>query len=171
MEAVIRFFDKVAFVALVCMLFVVVASVLGRLVFDLSGGELQWVIPGSVELASYSLLMMVFASLPRAATHGLVSVELLIDKFPDCVKRGLERVWHLLLAAFAAVVGWLFFGTMEEMIGAIAPRIWAFRCTCFMAPWRYVAVPLCLPDSGSRCARNALFPITTNRKVIRWILL
>tara|TARA_R110000868_G_scaffold4171_6_gene25865 strand:- start:13708 stop:14196 length:489 start_codon:yes stop_codon:yes gene_type:complete len=115
-EAVIRFFDKVAFVALVCMLFVVVASVLGRLVFDLSGGELQWVIPGSVELASYSLLMMVFASLPRAATHGLVSVELLIDKFPDCVKRGLERVWHLLLAAFAAVVGWLFFGTMEEMI-------------------------------------------------------
>ena len=91
MEAVIRFFDKVAFVALVCMLFVVVASVLGRLVFDLSGGELQWVIPGSVELASYSLLMMVFASLPRAATHGLVSVELLIDKFPDCVKRG--RCW------------------------------------------------------------------------------
>ncbi|MDO6680725.1 MULTISPECIES: TRAP transporter small permease [unclassified Oceanobacter] len=116
METIIRFFDKVAFVALVCMLFVVVSSVLGRLVFDISGGELQLVMPGSVELASYSLLIMVFASLPRAATHGLVSVELLLDKLPDLLKRVLERIWHLLLAAFAAVIGWLFFGTMVEMI-------------------------------------------------------
>nr|WP_240953416.1 TRAP transporter small permease [Sneathiella chinensis] len=90
------------------MLFIVVSSVIGRVIFDVTGGVVNLLIPGAIELASYALVIMVFASLPRAAISGLVSVDLVIGSLPATVRRTLERIWDLLLAAFACVVGWLF---------------------------------------------------------------
>ncbi|NIR59599.1 MAG: TRAP transporter small permease, partial [Gammaproteobacteria bacterium] len=65
-------------------------------------------VPGAVELARYSLLILVFAALPRAAVSGLVSVDLLLGVMPDPLRRALERTWDLLLSVFAGIVAWLF---------------------------------------------------------------
>ncbi|NVJ90209.1 MAG: TRAP transporter small permease [Methylocystaceae bacterium] len=108
MERLIKIFDKIAYGSLMLMLLIVVTSVLGRLVLDLSGGTINLVYPGQIELSKYALLIMVFASLPRAAVHGLVSVELLLGAMPQILRHFLERVWDLLLAAFTAAIGWLF---------------------------------------------------------------
>jgi len=114
-ERFVKLFDNVAFFALSSMVFIVVASVLGRLLFDITGGELNLVLPGSVELSSYALLIMVFASLPRAAISGLVSVDILLGLLPKRIRRGLERLWDLLLAVFATIIGALFYEKVFDM--------------------------------------------------------
>ena len=108
MERVINFFDRIAFAALITMLFIVVVSVAARILFDVTGGGVNLMIPGAIELGSYSLLVLVFASLPRAAVSGLISVDLLIGSLPRKLRIFLEKSWDLLLAAFAAVLVWLF---------------------------------------------------------------
>lgn len=115
MERIINLFDKVAYFAMSCMVLIVVASVLGRIVFDMTGGELNLVLPGSIELVSYALLIMVFSSLPRAVVSGLVSVDLILGALPTLLRRGLERFWDFLLAVFAAIIGILFFQKMLIM--------------------------------------------------------
>lgn len=116
MERLIGIFDRVAFIALIAMLFIVVSSVLARIIFDLSGGGINFMIPGSIELASYALLIMVFSSLPRSVVSGLVSVDLIIGACSKRIRSTLERIWDFLLAVFGSVVGYLFFQTMLETL-------------------------------------------------------
>ncbi|MGQ9365600.1 TRAP transporter small permease [Azospirillum sp. ST 5-10] len=108
MERVIRLFDGIAFAATVAMLAVVVESVAARALFDATGGEINLIVPGAIELASYFLLILVFAALPRAALGGLVSVDLLVGALPGWLRRALERTWDLALAAFGGILAWLF---------------------------------------------------------------
>ncbi|MEX1215764.1 TRAP transporter small permease [Saccharospirillum sp.] len=115
MERLISVFDKIAFFSLSSMVFIVVASVLGRLIFDLTGGTLSLVLPGSIELVSYALAIMVFSSFPRAVMGGMVKVDLLVRVLPVPVQRFLDRLWDLVLASFAAIVGFLFFHKMLTM--------------------------------------------------------
>jgi TRAP-type C4-dicarboxylate transport system permease small subunit len=114
-ERLINVFDKIAFFALSSMVFIVVASVLGRLIFDLTGGTLSLVLPGSVELVSYALAIMVFSSFPRAVMGGMVRVDLLVRALPVPIQGLLDRLWDLMLAVFAAIVGYLFFHKMLIM--------------------------------------------------------
>lgn len=115
MERIINVFDKVAYFSMTGMVLIVVASVLGRIVFDITGGGLNLVLPGSIELVSYALLIMVFSSLPRAVVNRLVSVDLLLAKLPRTARQILERLWDLLLATFTIVIGTLFFHKMVIM--------------------------------------------------------
>lgn len=108
MDRVIHFLDRIALGSTVVMLAVVVLSVAGRLLFDLTGGGVNLIIPGAEEIARYALLLLVFTALPRAAVSGLISVDILTGLLPDGLRSLLERAWDLLLAVFAAIVGWLF---------------------------------------------------------------
>lgn len=106
MNRLVAVSDMVAAVALVFMLAVVSGSILTRMVFDLTSGGINLIFPGGIEGASYALLIAVFASFPRAAKDGLVSVELFTDGLPPRVLDVLDRVWSLLLAAFGGLVAY-----------------------------------------------------------------
>lgn len=108
MARILRLFDGIAFAATVAMFATVVESVAARALFDITGGAVNLIVPGAVELARYSLLILVFAALPRAAVSGLVSVDLLVGAMPAPLRRALERTWDLLLSVFAGIVAWLF---------------------------------------------------------------
>jgi TRAP-type C4-dicarboxylate transport system permease small subunit len=138
-ERIIRYFDWLAYGALLAMLFIAVESVLGRILFDLTGGKINVTLPGGIELGSYALLVLVFASLPRAAISGLISVDLVMGALPRPVRQALERSWDLLLAAFAAIIGWLFGnetmtmysrGDMSQDLGIPLYLVYGLLTTC-----------------------------------------
>lgn len=90
------------------MMLTVAASVLTRLLFDLTDGGLNLVFPGSIELVSYAMLLMVFTSMPRALLNGPIKVELFVAKLPSRINRQLNRLWNLLLTVFFSIISILF---------------------------------------------------------------
>ena len=100
--------DVVSSTALVVLLFVIVESVIGRLIFNISGGAINIIIPAAIELAKYSLLTLVFFSIPRATISGLVRVDIAVSFLSDTTNRWLARSWDSLLAAFAVIIGYHF---------------------------------------------------------------
>jgi len=106
-ESLIRLCDKIAFCLISFMMLTVVIGVLSRLLFDLTGGEINLVLPGTIELVSYAMLLMVFTSMPRALLNGPVKVEILVAKLPTPINRFLARLWNLLLASVFAIIAYL----------------------------------------------------------------
>jgi len=98
--------DLVAGAALAAMLAVVAGSILARLAFDLSGGAVNLLLPGAIELARYALMIMVFAALPRAVVAGLVRVDLIIERLPPRLADALSRLCLVLAAAVGGVIAW-----------------------------------------------------------------
>jgi len=107
-ENLIRRCDNIAFFLISFMMLTVAASVLSRLLFDLTDGELNLVFPGSIELVSYAMLLMVFTSMPRALLNGPIKVELFVAKLPARFNRQLNRLWNLLLTGFFCIISVLF---------------------------------------------------------------
>ena len=107
MHRLLRLCDAVAATALALLLAVVAVNVVGRALFDATGQAVNLMIPGAIELSRYALMVLVFAALPRAAEIGLVRVDLLIEHLPDGLRRGLERLWSLAIAAFGGAAAWL----------------------------------------------------------------
>lgn len=103
-----RIAATVSMIVLAALLALVAASVLGRLVFDLTGGAMNPMIRGNIEVASYLLLTLVLASLPVTIGSGFVRVDIFVDALPAAVGRALDRLWSLLFAVFAVAVGRLF---------------------------------------------------------------
>jgi len=99
--------DALAALAALCLLGIVAGAILGRLLFDLTGGALDATLPGAIELARFSLMGLVVSALPGAAARGLVRVDLLADRLPPRLAGGLERLWGLGLAAFGGLCAWL----------------------------------------------------------------
>jgi TRAP-type C4-dicarboxylate transport system permease small subunit len=109
-KPLLRLCDAVALIALAVLFGVVAINVLGRAMFDATGQSLNLMIPGAIELSRYALMVLVFASLPRAAEAGMVRVDLLIDRLPPLLSRFLDSLWGLAIAAFGAATGWLLIG-------------------------------------------------------------
>jgi len=86
---------------------VVAVNIVGRALFDASGQAVNVMIPGAIELSRYALMVLVFASLPRAADVGMVRVDLLIERLPPALAGLFDRLWALAIAAFGAAAGWL----------------------------------------------------------------
>lgn len=112
MKYLIRCCDFVAALSMTLMMFVVASRILTRMLYAITNGGLDWTFPGAIELASYSLLVLVFASLPRAVTTGLVSVDLFTEKLPIFVKSLLDRFWLLVTALIAFVIAYQNWGQM-----------------------------------------------------------
>lgn len=108
MRQVLRAAHAVACAAAAVLLGTVALSIAGRLVFDLSGGQLNLVVPGAIEISRYALMVMVFAALPGSAIHGMVRVDILLSRLPPHLGRALERLWRFVAAALAGALTWLF---------------------------------------------------------------
>ena len=108
LKAMIRFFDSFSLIATVFLLVVVAFNIIARQLYDLTGGSLNLMIPGAIELSRYSLLLLVFAALPRAASGKMVRVELLAKRLPGAVQKMLNSLWLVLMAVFCAMLFWLF---------------------------------------------------------------
>ncbi len=101
-------FDRLALGATLILLFIVSFNILARLLHDLTGGSLNLMIPGAIELSRYALLFIVFSALPHASISGMVRVDLLSQRLPSRLARFLDRLWLLFMAAFSLVLSWLF---------------------------------------------------------------
>ena len=69
--------SAVSLLALIFLLFVVAGNIVGRLVLDLSGGSINLMINGAIELSAYSLLILVFGAIVTAIPNGLVQVDII----------------------------------------------------------------------------------------------
>lgn len=107
MTRLLRLTDAIAAAALALLLGVVAVNVVGRALFDATGQAVNLMIPGAIELSRYALVILVFAALPRSAEAGMVRVDLLIERLPRPLRRPLERLWSLAIAAFGGAAGWL----------------------------------------------------------------
>ncbi|MEM6679775.1 MAG: TRAP transporter small permease subunit [Pseudomonadota bacterium] len=107
MRRLIAAADTLAALALALLLAVVAGSVATRAVFDLTGGAINLLLPGAIELSGLALSLMVFAALPGAAWRGLARVDVVIERLPQAVARLLERLWSALLALAAGLLAWL----------------------------------------------------------------
>lgn len=90
--------------ALSLMLAVVSAQVLARLLFNASGQQLNFMFSGSIEIASYALLLLIFAALPQSCAQGLVRVELFSRSWPAHWQRAFDRLWLVMVALFALAI-------------------------------------------------------------------
>jgi TRAP-type C4-dicarboxylate transport system permease small subunit len=108
MGAILRAAEAVAALALAGLVAVVAGAILGRIAYDLSGGALDLLLPGAIELARYALFVLVLSALPGALAAGLVRVEILAERFPPAIGRALERLWALAAAAIGGVAAWRF---------------------------------------------------------------
>lgn len=102
----VKICDWIAALALSFMLAVVSGQVITRALYGFSQTRIDLLFPGGIELASYSLLLVVFASFPRACAMGLVNVDLFTQAFPNGLKQALDRFWMLVTAIIALGIGW-----------------------------------------------------------------
>lgn len=107
MTRLLRLSDAIAAAALALLLAVVAVNVAARALFDATGQAVNLMIPGAIELSRYALMILVFAALPRSAEAGMVRVDLLIERLPRLLRRPLERLWSLAIAAFGGAAAWL----------------------------------------------------------------
>ena len=138
-KPLLRLCDTIALIALAVLFGVVAVNVLGRALFDASGQALNLMIPGAIELSRYALMVLVFASLPRAAEAGMVRVDLLIGHLPPALAGLLDRVWALAIAGFGAATGWLLINEAALQAGRgdvtqdLGIPLWLFTGTAGLA--------------------------------------
>lgn len=106
MQRLVVFCDTVAALALALLLAVTAAGILTRLLFDLTAGGLDLLLSDAVEMATYALLVTVFAALPRALRDGPVTVEVFSRRWPLWLTAALDRFWSLLFGLLAALLAW-----------------------------------------------------------------
>lgn len=99
----------VAILATILLFAVVAINVIGRTIFDATGGSVNMMIFGAIELSQYALMVSIFAAIPAMLGTGLIRVDILSNAFPRWLQSILDRVWLLLIAAFAAVLCAAFF--------------------------------------------------------------
>lgn len=100
--------EVLAIAAILSLFAVVAVNILTRAVFDATGAQINLMIPGAVELASYALLIAVFAALPAGLEKGLIRVDVLTGLMPVQVQSLLNRFWFVVLFLFAGTLAWLF---------------------------------------------------------------
>ena len=90
-------------------LFAVVAfNIVGRALFDATGGDLNLMIFGAIELSQYALMISIFAAIPAMLGTGLIRVDIVSQNFPHWLQKSLDRIWLSLIALFAAVLALAF---------------------------------------------------------------
>ena len=94
----------VAIGATVLLFGVVAFNVVGRAIFDATGGSLNPMIFGAIELSQYALMISVFAAVPAMLGTGMIRVDILSRNFPSSLQSILDRIWLFLMAGFAGVL-------------------------------------------------------------------
>ncbi|SIS69996.1 TRAP transporter small permease subunit [Neptunomonas antarctica] len=115
MKVFSRFFDRLSHgmhvisgIILVSMMFVTLADVLARLLFDVTDGGIDLTFIGGVELIKYGLLMMVLFALPYSIGRSQVIVDLFTEKFSARMKAVLEGTYMLGFVALGGGMSYRF---------------------------------------------------------------
>ncbi|MEO1531469.1 MAG: TRAP transporter small permease subunit [Pseudomonadota bacterium] len=158
MARLVRLTDALSALALALLLGVVAGSVATRALYDATGGSVNLLVPGAIELAGLALSLMVFAALPGAALRGLARVDILLERLPLRLSRPLSRFWDLALAAAAGLLAWLLVGraTVELRAGHLSQDLgwllWPFTAFAAMAALLLMLAALwrCLRPGGAQ---------------------
>lgn len=99
----------IAVASIFAMFAIVAFNIIARAIFDATGGSLNAMIFGAIELAQYSLMISVFAAIPAVAKEGMIRVDILSQRFPTLLAMVFDRGWLLLIATFSMILTNLFF--------------------------------------------------------------
>ena len=110
MSRLVALFDALAGLALALLLAVTAAGILTRVLFDLTAGGLDLLLSDAVEMATYALLITVFAAMPRALRDGPVKIEVFSRGWPAWATAALDRLWSLIFGALAGLLVWRYAG-------------------------------------------------------------
>ena len=110
MQRLVVLFDALAGLALALLLAVTAAGILTRVLFDLTAGRVDLLLSDAVEMATYALLITVFAAMP-------VTVEVFSRTWPVWLTAALDRFWSLTFGTLAALLAWRY---AEESLAVLA---------------------------------------------------
>ena len=117
MQRLVALFDALAGLALALLLAVTAAGILTRVLFDLTAGRVDLLLSDAVEMATYALLITVFAAMPRALRGGAVTVEVFSRTWSVWLTAALDRFWSLTFGTLAALLAWRY---AEESLAVLA---------------------------------------------------
>lgn len=101
-------------VILVLMMFVTLADVISRALFNMTKGSLDITFIGGVELIKYGLLLMVLFALPYSVGRSQVIVDLFTESISARKKAILEGVYMLGFMLMGAGMSYRFFHAIRE---------------------------------------------------------
>lgn len=101
-------FEALAGVALVFLLLNVAGTIVVRILHALTGGAVNLIWRGSIELAVLALTVIVFASMHRAFVAGAIRVDLFTESLSAGLKCAIDAAFGVLYALFAAAMAWRF---------------------------------------------------------------
>ena len=104
LEAIRRGCLWLAIVATLALFGIVAFNIVARSLFDATGGSVNVMISGAIELSQYALMISIFAAIPAMLGTGLIRVDLLSKRLPLRLQHLADRLWLLLIAAFAGVL-------------------------------------------------------------------
>ena len=93
---------------LLILFLVVPYNIAARALFDVTGGGVNLILPGAIEISTYALMLCALAAIPASLGTGLMSVDILTERMPAWARGGLSRFWLALLAVIGAVLAWRF---------------------------------------------------------------
>lgn len=108
-RAITTAFNALAALAIVFMMLNVAGTVIMRIVHAVTGGAVNLIWQGSIEMAVLSLTVVVFAALHGAFLVGAIKVDIFTEWLPPAVQRVVDGLYGLLYAAFAGVMTWRFY--------------------------------------------------------------
>lgn len=106
-------FNVLAAGAVVFLMLNVAGGVLVRTIHALTGGAVNLIWSGSIEMAVLALTVVVFASLHRAFVLGAIKVDVFTQSLPHVLHRLLDGAYGLVYAVFAGGMTWQFYHTMR----------------------------------------------------------
>jgi TRAP-type mannitol/chloroaromatic compound transport system permease small subunit len=101
-------------IVLIGIMFVTLADVIGRALFEATDGKVDFTFIGGVELTKYGLLVAVLFALPHSLSRSQVIVDLFTDTFKTRTKSILEGLYMLCFALLASGMSFGFFHSIGE---------------------------------------------------------
>lgn len=121
MARISRFVERLTFImhtisgiVLIGMMFVTLADVIGRALFEATDGKVDFTFIGGVELIKYGLLVTVLFALPHSLSRSQVIVDLFTDSFKTRTKSILEGFYMMCFALLASGMSYRFFHSIGQ---------------------------------------------------------
>lgn len=121
MKTLINLVNRAAHIAhlgagfiLVSMMFITLADVITRAIFDFTDGGIDWTFVGGIELIKFGLLFAILLTLPHSVAKSQVIVDLFTEKVNQRLKIYLEAFYNLGFALLGAGMSVRFYEAIES---------------------------------------------------------
>lgn len=113
-ERLTFFMHVISGALLVSMMFVTLADVVSRALFEATDGSVDMTFIGGVELIKYGLLITILFALPHSLSRSQVIVDLFTDTFKTRTKSIMEGIYILGFVMLGSGMSYRFFQAIEE---------------------------------------------------------